>query len=59
MENNIKNYNSLLNELYIFYNQIKNYVLLYFEEKNEKLSLEIDFYKDFAIYENWKKTKRR
>ena len=37
MENNIKNYNSLLNELYIFYNQIKNYVLLYFEEKNEKL----------------------
>ena len=45
MENNIKNYNSLLNELYIFYNQIKNYVLLYFEEKNEKLSLEIDFYK--------------
>lgn len=52
MENNIKNYNSLLNELYIFYNQIKNYVLLYFEEKNEKLSLEIDFYKDFAISEN-------
>ena len=52
MENNIKNYNSLLNELYIFYNQIKNYALLYFEEKNEKLSLEIDFYKDFAISEN-------
>ena len=52
MENNIKNYNSLLNELYIFYNQIKNYVLLYFEEKNEKLSLEIDFYKDFVISEN-------
>ena len=38
--------------MYIFYNQIKNYALLYFEEKNEKLSLEIDFYKDFAISEN-------
>ena len=46
MENN---YNSLLNELYIFYNRIKNYILLYFEEKIEKSSLEIDFYKDFII----------
>ena len=54
MENNINNYNILLNELHIFYNQIKNYALLYFEEKNDKSSLEIDFYKDFTISENLK-----
>lgn len=52
MENNIKDYNSLLGELYNFYKQIKNYILLYFVEKNEKSSLEIDFYKDFVISNN-------
>ena len=54
MENNINNYNSLLNELYKFYNEIKNYVFSYFEEKNDKELLEIDFYKDFVISNNLK-----
>ncbi len=49
VRNSIDNYNDLLNELYIFYNEIKNYTLLYFEEKKQKSSLTIDFCKDFAI----------
>ena len=49
MENNVNNYNFLLNELYMFYNEIKDYIFLYFEEKNDKKPLEIDFYKDFVI----------
>ena len=52
MENNEVNYNFLLNELHMFYSEIKNYIFLYFDEKYDKEPFEIDFFKDFVVSNN-------
>lgn len=52
MKNSIDDYNFLLNELYLFYNEIKNYILLHFEKKNDKELLEVNFYDNFVISNN-------
>lgn len=54
MNDNINNYNTLLKELFDFYNQIKKYIDLFFYEKNDRKALEIDFYNDFIISNNIK-----
>lgn len=50
MENNMNNYNLLLNEMYKYYNSIHDFIRQSFEEINNHNLLNIDFYKDFVVF---------